>query len=270
MTRIASYFCLLMLLSAGAVALPRDEPVPGGVAVIPVPDGTTNARFRGSRVMLQSDSGKTYAVIGIPLGMSPGGHILDLGKQKIRFTVQPKAYKVQRLTIANKRQVNPLPEDLKRIHRESRILDRAFERFDTAMPVHDQFVLPADGPVSSPFGMRRILNGEPRAPHSGIDIAAPMGAPIRAMAAGKVLVTGNYFFDGKTVLLDHGQGLVTVYCHMSKILVKPGQTVSANEVIGKVGKTGRVTGPNLHFGVSLNDARVNPWLFMKTPPPADQ
>lgn len=270
MTRIASLFFLLTLMSAGAIALPRDEPVPGGVAVIPVPDGTTSARFQGSRVMLQPDNGKLYAVVGIPLGMSPGGHILDLGKKKIRFTVNPKAYKEQRLTIANKRQVNPLPEDLKRIHRESRILDKAFGRFDTAMAVHDQFVLPADGPISSPFGMRRILNGQPRSPHSGIDIAAPWGAPIRATAAGRVLVTGNYFFDGKTVLLDHGQGLVTVYCHMSKILVKPGQKVKAGEVIGKVGKTGRVTGPNLHWGVSLNDARVNPWLFMKAPPPADQ
>ena len=258
----------LMLFCARAMALPTSEPVPGGVAVLPVPAGTPSATFDGHPVMLLKANGKEYAVVGIPLRMKPGQHSISLPHANIDFTVKPKKYKVQRLTIKNKRQVNPLPSDLRRIHRESRVLGRAFTSFDTSMPVHDRFILPAKGPISSPFGMRRVLNGEPRSPHSGIDIAAPFGAPIRAAAAGKVLVTGDYFFDGKSVLLDHGQGLVTVYCHMSKILVKPGEVVKRGQKIGEVGKTGRVTGPNLHWGVSLNNARVNPWLFMANNPTA--
>lgn len=246
-----------------AVALPTDEPVPGGVAVLEVPMKTTSASFDGHRVMLVDDAGKRYAIIGIPLSTQPGRHSFKAGSATSYFTVKPKAYETQRLTITNKRQVNPLPEDLARIKRESAEIDAALAHFDKSLEVHTTFTTPADGPVSSPFGMRRILNGEPRSPHSGIDIAAPLGADIRAAASGKVVATGDYFFDGKTVIVDHGQGLVTIYCHMSQFAVKTGDMVQAGQKLGEVGQTGRVTGPNLHWGVSLNDARVDPELFLK-------
>lgn len=266
MTLIRRLFATsLLMLSAGALALPQNEPVPGGVAIIPVPAGTRKATFEGRPVMLQKADGKEFAVVGIPLSAKPGPHKLVLAGTNINFDVDAKQYRVQKLTIKNKRKVNPLPMDLKRIHRERKEMDTAFDAFNTQLPSDTTFVMPAHGPISSPFGLRRVLNGQPRSPHSGLDIAAPFGSDIRAPAPGKVVAEGHYFFNGNTVLIDHGQGLITMYCHMNKILVKVGDVVKTGDLLGYVGKTGRVTGPHLHWGVSLNDARVNPNLFLKTP-----
>jgi murein DD-endopeptidase MepM/ murein hydrolase activator NlpD len=252
-----------------AATLPQAEPVPGGIAIVPLTSSdipAPSAYFEGQRVMVLKSAGEWTAVVGIPLTSKPGTATLQIhsGTQKTSrsFTIHAKAYEIQRITIKDKRKVNPTAQDLKRIHRESHIMHAVFTDWHARDSVPLRLNLPAQGPISSPFGLRRVFNGEPRNPHSGIDIAAPAGTPIHAPSAGRVAAVGHYFFNGNTVLIDHGQGLVTMYCHMQKILVKEGQQLSRGDVIGLVGQTGRATGPHVHWGVSLNNARVDPGLFL--------
>ncbi len=252
-----------------AAELPQGEPVPGGIAIVPLTNGDSpapSAYFAGQRVMVLKNAGKWTAVIGIPLKSTPGTATLKVRNgghsSSHSFTIHDKTYKTQRITIKDKRKVDPTALDLKRIHRESRIMHAAFTAWHARDNVPLQLDLPVHGPISSPFGLRRVFNGEPRNPHSGLDIAVPAGTPIHAPASGRVAALGHYFFDGNTVLIDHGQGLVTMYCHMKKILVKKGQQLSRGDVIGLAGQTGRATGPHVHWGVSLNNARVDPGLFL--------
>ncbi len=201
-------------------------------------------------------------MVGIPLSAMPGTHELIIGSSdRLRFQIQPKDYEVQRLTIKDNRRVNPEPTDLERINRERAEMDQVFASFTADQPTVTTFRLPAQGPTSSSFGLRRILNGQPRSPHSGLDIAATEGSEIIAPSEGRVAAVGDYFFNGNTVLIDHGHGLITMYCHMSRIDVSAGDIVRGGDRLGLVGQTGRVTGPHLHWSVSLNDARVDPSIF---------
>ncbi|MDT8386997.1 MAG: peptidoglycan DD-metalloendopeptidase family protein [Thiogranum sp.] len=276
-----SFSFILLVASLPAVALAVDLPataaVPGGVVVVDLATTTRPERvtFNGRPVMMLPNQDSWSAVVGLDLGMKPGQHQLQVhsGQDKPRaqaFTITDKAYETQRLTITNKRMVEPEKRDLERITREQRRISAALENWSDATPATLRFLLPVKGPMSSPFGLRRFFNDQPRRPHSGLDLAAPEGTPIRNPAAGVVTETGDFFFNGNTVFVDHGQGLVTMYCHLSRIDVQPGQAVDAGEVIGAVGKTGRVTGAHLHWGVSLNDARVDPMLFLGELPPVPQ
>ena len=158
--------------------------------------------------------------------------------------------------------VEPSAEDLVRIERETGIIRAVFTTWSDLPLKSLQFRLPVQGRISSIFGLRRFFNNEPRQPHSGIDIAAPSGAPVVAPLAGIVVESGEYFFNGKTIFLDHGQGLVSMFNHLSRILVERGKRVETGEKIGEVGMTGRVTGPHLHWTVSLNNSRIDPELFL--------
>jgi murein DD-endopeptidase MepM/ murein hydrolase activator NlpD len=271
----ARFFVLLILLgsinSALAAKLPKANPVPGGIAVVSL--GITSeappvVKYNNKRVMVVPDPNhdkQWIAVTGIPLSAKKGKHSLVVEtnpkQRKVTFKVKSKKYETQYLTLKNKRQVNPNEEDLKRIAREKKLTLEALAQWSESENINTDFVLPVQGHLSSPFGLRRFFNKEPRQPHSGIDIAAPEGEPIVSPADGTIISTGNYFFNGNTMFIDHGQGLVTMYCHMSRIDVKPGDKVIKGQQIGAIGMTGRVTGPHLHWALSLNDARVDPGLF---------
>lgn len=248
---------------------PRHSPVPGGIAVVAL-DTPAAARpvahFQTKRVMVVGSAGHWQAIVGIPLDTAPGEQILEITvpgnpPQQVSFTVQAKEYETQHLTITNKRMVDPTAKDLVRIEKETKVIQAAFRHFSEVDAVPLDFVPPAQGPFSSPFGLRRFFNNEARKPHSGLDIAAAKGTPILAPAAGTVIAVGNFFFNGNTVALDHGQGLISMYSHMDRIKVKEGQHVALGTQLGVVGMSGRVTGPHLHWTISLNDTRVDPMLL---------
>jgi murein DD-endopeptidase MepM/ murein hydrolase activator NlpD len=253
------------------VSLPEEARVPGGVALIPLDSleatKRPNAWYKSERVMVVNAGSealpKWVAVVGIPLSAKAdeAQHMVSNG-QDFYFKISDKTYKAQYLTIKNKSHVNPDPAQVERWKVEKEEMTAAFKHWGDT-PIVTEFVLPAQGPFSSPFGLKRFYNKQPRNPHSGLDIAAPEGAPITAPATGVVTAVGDYFFNGKTVILDHGNGLTTMYCHMSRIDVSVGDSVNTGKQLGLIGKTGRVTGPHLHWSVSLNNTRVDPLLFVK-------
>lgn len=261
--------CLLgLLLAARALALPTHAPVPGGVAVVdlgPASAPRPSARWNDQPLAVLADKGRWLALLGIPLDTLPAPLEISVagadGERRLSVPVGIRNYPEQRLTIRDTRKVEPNPDDLARIEREKAHTDRLKRTFSDASP-ETRFARPADGRLSSRFGLRRIFNGQPRNPHNGLDFAAPSGAPVRAPAAGRVLDTGDYFFNGNTVFIDHGQGLISAYMHLSHIGVRPGQTVRRDEPIGRVGSTGRSTGPHLHWTVILNGTPVDPELFL--------
>ena len=180
----------------------------------------------------------------------------------IFFQVNNKIYPIERLQIKNNRQVNPNAEDLIKIRQDLSSIKNSYKTWTTRQPDNLILRLPVQGRKSSKYGLKRILNGIEKQPHSGLDIAAAKGELVLAAANGKIIEIGNYFYNGNTIFIDHGKGLITSYSHLDQTLVKAKQTVKMGEPIGTVGNTGRATGPHLHWSVSLNDVRVDPELFL--------
>ncbi|MBB3104213.1 M23 family metallopeptidase [Azomonas macrocytogenes] len=269
----------LILLLLLALALPAqaegfitrllNKPVPGGVAVLdlgmqgPAP----RVRYRDKPVLVVKEDGKRWiAIVGIPLTVEPGVQTVTVernGAPRTQdFQISSRKYREQRITLKNQRQVDPNPEDLKRIERELDEQTAAYRQFSESQPSNLLFDKPVNGPLSSPFGLRRFFNGQERNPHSGLDFAVPAGTVVKAPADGRVMLTGNYFFNGNTIFIDHGQGLVSMFCHLSKIEVKVGDAILRGDALGRVGSTGRATGSHLHWNISLNDVRIDPSIFI--------
>ena len=188
------------------------------------------------------------------------------GLRRIDVPIHPHQYAEQHLKVAPG-QVTLSKEVLSRHLRERKQSARVMATWTEPVPASLQLHQPVPGVRSSSFGLRRFFNGQSRNPHGGMDIAAPVGTPVKAAAPGVVIDTGDYFFNGNTVWVDHGAGLLTMYCHLDRIRARVGQRVRTGDVIGTVGKTGRVTGPHLHWSVCLNRTMVDPALFLKAEQP---
>ncbi|AZE57346.1 Peptidase, M23/M37 family [Pseudomonas synxantha] len=268
MPRLLSLLLLLCLaVNAHAdsyITRTLNKPVPGGVAVVELGPSATapKATYQGKPVLVVKEQDNWLAIVGIPLTVKPGNERISSGGRNLPFVVGYKKYPEQRITLKNKSQVNPDPAQLKRIEGELAVQLKAYRSFSPNLPSNLVLDKPVNGPLSSKFGVRRFFNGEERNPHSGLDFAVPAGTPIKTPANGRVILVGNYFFNGNTVFVDHGQGFISMFCHMSKIDVNVGQQLVRGAVVGKVGATGRATGPHMHWNVSLNDARVDPAIFI--------
>ena len=260
---------IAVLLGAISGAAANDAAWPGGIAMIDLGTAAGTApvvTYNDRRVLVMKHGGQWRAVVGVPLDAAVGQASVALASGSSKtFAIREHAYREQHLTVS-KSYVSLSDEALARVGRERTIIDAALNNWRD-VPVDDvSLAPPVDGPRSSSFGLRRFFNDEPRSPHKGMDIAAVTGTPIQAPRAGVVTATGDYFFNGNTVILDHGQGLVTMYCHMSEIGVAEGQQLAAGEALGAVGATGRVTGAHLHFGTYLNGTAVDPALLLAAPP----
>jgi murein DD-endopeptidase MepM/ murein hydrolase activator NlpD len=263
-TLISSPLLLLIFFSTSATALPEQSLVPGGIALLGLPDyqqGTV-IRFDGKRVAVFPYEDTWFAMAGIPLNSKPGDHQFSIEHHNgitlnTRISVIEKIYKEQHLTIENKRKVNPNKKDLKRIAMERPRKRKAKSTRTDTIPDVD-FVWPVSGRISSIFGLRRFFNEQERSPHNGLDIAAIEGTPVKAAAKGTVIDAGEFFFSGNMIYIDHGQGIISLYAHLSRIDVKAGDVVNTGDIIGAVGQTGRVTGAHLHFAVIANQTLIDP------------
>jgi len=263
--------CVLAFPLIAHASLPQSSNVPGGIAIIPLGSvsslaDTPQTWLDDQFVLVTSDHDQWYAVVGLPLDMTPGSHDLhvkigDVTKTLV-FVVNPKKYPEQHITIKDKSKVELSAADEARADREISVIRELERHWRAAQDTDLAFILPVNGRMAGRFGLRRFFNGEQRSPHVGLDMAVARGTPVKASAHGQVLAVGDYFFNGRTVFVDHGNGLITMYCHLDRVDVNAGESVSKGQVIGLSGETGRVTGPHLHWSVILNGAMVDPELFI--------
>jgi murein DD-endopeptidase MepM/ murein hydrolase activator NlpD len=239
---------------------------------------------QGGLVHARTMPGASVTIDGRKLRLTPDGEFLigfgrdasatatlvltypDGAQETRTLTVTPRQWDIQRIEGLPERQVTPPAADLARIREDQALVTAARTRDTPETLFRTGFVWPAMGPISGVYGSQRILNGQPRQPHYGLDIAAPTGTPIVAPADGIVSMSHDMFFTGNTLALDHGYGLNSVYSHMSEIAVKPGERVTQGQMIGRVGATGRVTGAHLDWRVNLFDIRLDPALLVPPMP----
>jgi len=257
---------LCLPLSAQALTL-SGQLKQGGMAIGKV-DPTSRVFFKGKPVRV---SGEGVFVIGFSRDAEPEAEIeihRSSGKiEKHPVRIEQRTYKIQRIDGLPPKKVTPSSADLARIREEYALVRKVRKKDDPRIDFTQTFIWPVTGRISGVYGSQRILNGKPRRPHAGVDIAAPTGTPVKAPIDGVVtLAHDDMFYSGGTLIVDHGHGLSTVYMHLHKILVKEGQTVKQGDVIAQVGATGRVTGPHLHWGMNWFETRLDPSLMVPPMP----
>lgn len=261
MSLVISFALLIGLALPATTAFANATSVPGGVYAWSVPAGASDIRFQNNPVFVVGQT----ALVGIPIRQALGPAQITFAyggqDQTHTFEIVDKRYTEQRITLQNKEMVSPNPKQLERIRAESKRQRAIYATVSAPMDLSTGFSMPLEGITTSLYGHRRFFNDQPRSPHSGLDIAAPTGTPIVAPAQARVALVDDLYYNGKSVFLDHGQGLITMYCHLSEQTVSTGELVQQDQVIGLVGATGRVTGPHLHWSVSLNGYRIDPLAF---------
>ncbi len=276
---ILSFFISWHLYSMEITLYP-ENPVEGDPVLVKIagrvqaPEGVVF----GKKVRFRKFENGYYGIFGVDLEKEPGKYVLTLkwkdenGKlveRKVPFVVGKRIFEVQKLTL-NKRYDRLSESDLARIRRENSQI-RALWKLNTPILWNGPFIHPLGGKFKGEkghrFGARRVINGTPRRPHSGADYPATEGTPVYAPNNGKVVLAGNHFFAGNSVYIDHGGGLVSMFFHLSRILVKQGEFVKKGQLIGLVGATGRVTGPHLHFGIYWQGSRLDPDKILSLPIP---
>jgi len=258
--------CLPVLARAGALTIEPPVIAAGEVALLRWSDSgavTGEVEFNGRTFALAKTDYGGQALLGSDLDTTPGTYpvrvrlagsgLLVEGQVRVVSVRRPE----ERLTLPDAMVSPKDPAILKRIEHDQALLKDVFARH-TAGAVPETFRLPVNNPIGSPFGFRRILNGQPRSPHAGIDFRSPLGTPVKASAAGVVVYVGDLYYTGLTVVMDHGGGLFTLYCHLDQIDCVVGQTLRPAEVLGRVGSSGRSTGAHLHWGAKLRGDRVDP------------
>lgn len=264
----ASVFAQAAKPSLPSDVWPHSSLVPGGIARLSLGPAATRpiAHAGDVALLVLGDAREWTALVGIALATEPGEHSIAVQTEggtpkQVAYKVAPKQYVEQRLKVAPGT-VDLSPENEARYERERAHLAVVTATLSEPAPKLLRMRVPVPGRRSSSFGLRRVFNGQSRSPHSGMDIAAPTGTAVLAPLPGRVIDAGDYFFNGNTVWLDHGGGLLSMVCHLSAIYVKVGDVLQTGQRLAAVGATGRVTGPHLHWSVMLNRAMVDPALFV--------
>ncbi len=241
-------------------------PYPGAPVLLKdLPQGVQRIHFLGRDFAVFDLAGHRIALLAVPLSSKPGLYPITLEGVRLptlKLRVYPKKYPEEHLTVPE-RMVCYSPRVLARIKREIKLIKTTVSGFTPEVYLDGPFVWPLKGRLSSPFGLRRLFNGEPRSPHSGIDLAAPVGTPVKAANRGRVVLVGDFYLPGKTLIIDHGVGIYTIYAHLSRFRVKKGQIVARGQVIALSGCTGRATGPHLHFGCYVRGIKIDPQALLR-------
>jgi len=242
--------------------------VPGGIFFheIPVEKFKSGIFINNTRILTKQVNDKFYLIYGIPYGTPPGNQSINIvdrvSENTVNFFLKKRIVEKQYIKVS-KKYSEPSSSDVKRIIKEQEILKSHRNTWSSVNP-DINFIYPVEGIITGVFGTERYYNGKKGRYHNGIDIAAKMNDSIVAPSAGRVIVVGDFFYNGKFIYIDHGKGLLSIFIHLNEILVKKGESVKKGDEIGKIGTSGRSTGPHVHWSVMLNQTYIDPMIFINT------